>query len=82
MTRQYSDSIALAARNIVAASAVDITQPVHILPLAKLLMAEAGCSIDTAKRHIARAVRLARGELITSPAWGGHRTPAGGRPRK
>jgi len=81
MTRQYSDSIALAAREIVAASAVDITQPVPILPLARQLMERTGCSITTAKSHIAKAVRLARGELITSPAWGGLRTPAGGRPR-
>ena len=80
MTRQYSDSIALAAQNIVQSSGVDITQPVAILPLARQLMAETGCKIDAAKRHIARAVRLARGELTTSPTWGGRRTPAGGRP--
>lgn len=80
MTRNYSDSIALAAARIVAASGVDITQPVPILPLAKRLMQETGCGIDAAKRHIARAVRLARGESINPPTWGGHRTPAGGRP--
>lgn len=82
MTRQYSDSIALAARRIVAASAVDITEPVAILPLAKQLMAETGCGIDAAKRHVAKAIRLARHETITSPTWGGRRTPTGGRPRK
>ena len=80
MTRQYSDSIALAAREIVAASAVDTTQPVPILPLAKRLMAETGCGIDAAKRHIARQIRLARGETTNAPTWGGKRTPAGGRP--
>lgn len=80
MTRQYSDSIALAARQIVAASGMDITQHIPTLPLAKLLQAETGCSRDTAKRHVARAIRLARGELITAQ-WGGLRTPAGGRPR-
>lgn len=81
MTRQYSDSIALAARRIVAASAVDITEPVSILPLARQLMAETGCGIDAAKRHVAKAIRLARHETITSPAWGGKRQPAGGRPK-
>lgn len=80
MTRIYSDSIALAAREIVAASAVDITQPVSILPLAKLLQEQTGCSRDTAKRHVAKAIRLARGELINSSTWGGKRTPSGGRP--
>lgn len=82
MTRQYSDSIGEAARRIVAASPMNPDTPVPVLPLAKQLMAETGCGIDAAKRHIARAVRLARGELTTAPTWGGKRTPAGGWPKK
>lgn len=82
MTRQYSDSIALAAAEIVAASGVDLTATVPILPLAKQVQARTGCGIDAAKRHVAKAIRLARHELTDSPAWGGRRTPAGGRPRK
>lgn len=73
MTRTRYNQLALASREIVEASGVDIGQPVDVLPLAKLLVERTGCGIDAAKRHVARAIRLERGEAVVS-RWGGQRT--------
>lgn len=77
-TRERSNELQAAARALIQARGVDITRQVAIRPLAQILATEAGCHYDTAKRHIAKAVRLARGEH--SAAWGGAR-PGSGRPK-
>ena len=66
-----------AARRIVQQAGADITQAVKILPLAKQLMSEAGCGIDTAKQHIARAVLILRGESVAKKKHGGRRPGVG-----
>lgn len=68
-----SDAIQHAARALLAASQADITQQVDLSPLAAMLVQQTGCHPDTAKRHIARAVRLARGEGTHDRTWGGVR---------
>lgn len=77
--KQFTLATQEAARRIVIDQGVDITQQIAILPLAKLLIAETGCSIDTAKQHIARAVRRLRGEWVEA-RHGGLR-PGGGSPK-
>lgn len=72
-TRTRYNELTFAAREVVAASGVDISQPVNVLPLAKQVVERTGCGIDAAKRHVARAIRLARGEAVAS-RWGGSRT--------
>ena len=78
-TRSYSQSLAAAASQLLAASGADITKPVPVLPLAKQMAEATGCHITTAKSHIARAIRRARHE--PDPTWGGTR-PGAGRPKR
>lgn len=68
--KQFTITIADAARRIVQESGADITKQVTILPLAKLLMTDVGCGIDAAKRHIAKAVRRLRGEWVEAQHGG------------
>lgn len=75
--RARSDSIAVAARALVEARGVDVTEQVQVRLLAKELKAQTDCHYDTAKRHITKAVRLRHGEMTTQ--WGGTR-PGAGRP--
>lgn len=87
-TRQRSTALALAASQLLAASGADVTAPVAILPLAKVMQEQTGCHITTAKSHIARAIRKARHEMAVdqfvdaelSRIWGGTR-PGAGRPK-
>lgn len=71
--KDRSDAIQEAARRLLEERQIDITQQVIIPPLAKGLAQQMNCHIDTAKRHIARAVRLARGEVAHEGTWGGVR---------
>lgn len=68
-----------AAKALLIEQGVNVEEQVVVLPLAKILKERENCSIDAAKRHIARAVRLARGE-ISQERWGGYR-PGAGRPK-
>lgn len=79
-TKARSLALQNAAKQLIEEQRVDVTQQVVFLPLAKLLMAQEHCGIDTAKRHIATAVRRARGELSYAQ-WGGYR-PGAGRPKQ
>ncbi len=63
------------AQQLVADSTIDSTNQIAILPLAKQLMANGGCGIDAAKRHIRRAVL---GQYVPA-GWGGKRPGAGRR---
>jgi hypothetical protein len=82
-TKQYTLYLSATARQIVAESGIDIHRPVIrpvIRRLADTMHKLTGAHPTTCKRHIARAIRLARGEMI-EPRWGGPR-PGSGRPRK
>ena len=76
-TRARSEEIQSAARALLAERAVDITQQVDVRTLAKELAAQANCHYDTARRHIATAVRRARGGQLPNGTWGGKRDGAG-----
>jgi hypothetical protein len=82
-TKQYTLHLADVARQIVAESGIDIRQPI-IRPvlrrLAKVMCEQTGAHLTTCKRHIDRAIRIARGEMVER-RWGGPR-PFSGRPRK
>jgi hypothetical protein len=61
------------AKEVLEESEIDITQPLgkNLLPLAKIVAQQTSCHIDTAKRNIAKAARIARGEIVGQ--WGGSR---------
>lgn len=75
-TKERSLELAGVARTIAEQHPEHVTQGGKLLPLAKEMMDATDCSVDTAKRHIARALRLMRGELVRSE-WGGKRDGAG-----
>ena len=76
-TKARNAELAAAARAIAERHHEHIYQGGRLLPLAKEMMAETGCSVDTAKRHIAKQLRLMRGELLKTDARGGAREGAG-----
>jgi hypothetical protein len=78
-TKERSDAIQAAARALLVEREIDIKQQVLFRPLAQELVKRADCHYDTAKRHIAKAVRRARGEMAAQ--WGGAREGAG-RPKE
>jgi hypothetical protein len=73
--RERSDAIQAAARALLEERQVDIEQPVPYRELAPILVVRIKCDISTAKRHIVKAARIMRGELVAS--WGGKREGAG-----
>lgn len=87
--KEFTEQVKLAALDIVEKSGVNLLeQNITILPLAKKLMTQTDCGIDTAKARIAWAARrwrhfLATGEPLAErqPGWGGHRDGAG-RPKE
>lgn len=78
-TKVRSQEIQAVARALLLEHNVPLNEraPRTLLPL---LMERTGCKIDTAKRHMAKAQRIARGEY-THAKWGGPR-PGAGRPEK
>lgn len=74
-TKERSSQLASIARSIAEQHPEHVMQGGKLLPLAKEMMALAGCDVSTAKRHIAKQLRLMRGELMTQ--WGGKRDGAG-----
>ena len=78
-TKERSDKLQSLAAEILAASGADVTQAVSIRPLAKLMETKCDAVYETCKRHIAKAVRRARGQVVASR--GGLRDGAG-RPAK
>jgi hypothetical protein len=79
MTKQRTQQLAAIAAEILAESGVDVSQRVEIRQLAKQMQERCDARYETCKRHIARAVRRARGEMAGQ--WGGPR-PGAGRPKK
>lgn len=75
-TKARSLELATVARQVAMAHPEHITQGGRLLPLAKEMMELTGCAVDTAKIHIARQLRLMRGEIIRN-AWGGKREGSG-----
>lgn len=74
-TKERSEKLQALAAEILAASGVDVSQPVSIRPLAKLMETKCDAVYETCKRHIAKAVRRARGHVVASR--GGYRDGAG-----
>lgn len=76
-TKDRSQQLAIVARAIADRHPDHVLNGGKLLPLAREMMTETGCNVDTAKRHIAKQFRLMRGELVKQ--WGGSR-PGAGRP--
>ena len=76
-TRARSDAFQQAARALLEEAAFDVRESVDYATFVPLLIERTGCHSDTAKRHLAKAARLMRGEAAA--AWGGSR-PGAGRP--
>jgi hypothetical protein len=72
-TKARHNEILTTAKEVLAENEIDITQPLgkNLLPLAKIVAQQTSCHIDTAKRNIAKATRIARGEVVKQ--WGGNR---------
>jgi D-glycero-D-manno-heptose 1,7-bisphosphate phosphatase len=81
--KEYHQYLADTARQILAESGADIGQPISqraLLRMAQAMQERTGAHIATCKRHIARAIRIERGEMVER-RWGGPR-PGAGKPRK
>ena len=78
-TKERSQQLSQVARSIAEQHLEHVTNGGRLLPLAKQMMEQTDCNIDTAKRHITKQLRLMRGELLAE--WGGKREGAG-RPTK
>lgn len=76
-TKARNAELAAAARAVAERHPDHVTRGGKLLPLAKEMMAATGCSVDTAKRHIAKQLRLIRGEMIKADNRGGAREGAG-----
>lgn len=82
-TNQRGAELAAIAATILVDNEVDITQPIPVSTLADKMQAASGCDRNTAKRHVVKAARVARGEHL--PTRGGARPGSGwrkGRSRK
>lgn len=75
-TKERSLELATVARQVAERHPEHITQGGRLLPLAKEMMALTDCGVDAAKRHIARQLRLMRGEIVAA-RHGGKREGAG-----
>lgn len=75
-TKARSEELQAMAAAIVAASGISLTERVELRPLYKLMAEKSGCHYTTAKQHVAKAMRRARGKLVES-GWGGYRKGAG-----
>lgn len=74
-TKERNIQLATVARRIAEQHPEHVTEGGKLLPLAKEMMNETGCAVDTAKRHIVKQLRLMRGELMKQ--WGGARDGSG-----
>lgn len=71
-TKKRHMEILRISRDVLIRNAIDISEPVGpLLPLAKEVSILADCHITTAKRNLAKAIRLMRGEIVRE--WGGKR---------
>lgn len=78
-TSDRSNALAALAEAILSERGIDVTTPTPhatLLEMYSELAEREGCHKETAKRHIARAMRRARGEIVK--ARGGYRPVASG----
>lgn len=80
--KSRSQEIWQAAQEILSEFGADVSKQVDLQPLARELALLSHCSYEAAKRHIRRAIRLARNPDYELPQRGGLRDNPGGRPRK
>lgn len=83
---EFSLKVQQLARQTVIESGYDVMSldaaiSTPLIKFAKPVMAKTGCSVDTAKKYVAQAIRRLRGEEIAEKAQGGVRVGAG-RPKK
>ena len=76
-TRARSEALQAAARALIEAHGIDLRDGVPIRALADELVNSQGCTLETARRHIAKAARRMRGEISAADNWGGYRPGAG-----
>lgn len=85
-TNTKARSLEIYAAAVDLVGPIDASEAVEIRPLAHKLAKQVNCHYDTAKRHIVKAIRRKRGELVKlHQDWGGSRKGAGypkGEPRK
>lgn len=81
--KERSNQLATEARSIIKVYGMShVTEGGKLLSLAKLMMDATGCSVDTAKRHLVKQLRLMRGELLAIDGRGGKREGAGRPPNE
>lgn len=80
--KSRSDEVWMTAQRILHESGTNVSVKVNLQPLARELADSVHCHYDTAKQHIARAVRRKRDPEYVLPIRGGLRDNKGGRPRK
>lgn len=82
-TRARSDALQQAARALITARELDVTADSVPRALAVDFAAAEGCTLETARRHLAKAARRMRHSASTEAErqWGGTR-PGAGRPKK
>lgn len=84
-TRARSDALQQAARALITARGLDATLDSVPHDWAAEFAGQQGCTIETARRHLAKAARRMRHdasvEVEAERQWGGTR-PGAGRPRK
>jgi hypothetical protein len=75
-TKERRDAILAAALALLEKRGIDVLDRVPIRELAPELAALVGCHPDTARRHLAKAARLMRGDK-SKDTWGGNREGSG-----
>ena len=82
-SKEFTKHLATVARTIIERDAPEqVLQGGKLLPMAKTMMEQTGCNVDTAKSHLARQLRLMRGELVEAQKHGGAREGAGRPPKE
>lgn len=76
-TRARYDALQAAARAFIEGRGLDVTITTVPRPWAVEFAAAQGCTLETARRHLARAARRLRNAASSEAQWGGHRTGAG-----
>lgn len=82
-TKAHNTELAQVAAEILITSGADITEAVSIVEMTAAMVSQTGCHPDTARRHLARAVRRARFTSLPDDVkfvinnWGGTRDGAG-----
>lgn len=73
--KDRTDTLQAHARQMLIDSSFDVNQPADLRTLAPIMAEQTGCHMETARRHLAKAARLLRGEHVATR--GGKRDGAG-----